>query len=47
MINNPWVNRVAVLTMMFMIYAAGYDSGKNQTAFASQQAGPCKTVVKP
>ena len=27
MINNPWINRITVLVVMFAIYAAGYGGG--------------------
>jgi len=47
MINNPCVNRIAALVMMFMIYAAGYASGKDQAVLAFQETRPCKITIKP
>jgi hypothetical protein len=31
MINNPFVNRLAVIVLMFAVYAAGVSGGREQT----------------
>ena len=31
MINNPIINRIAVVVLLVCVYAAGYDTAKQQT----------------
>jgi hypothetical protein len=47
MINNPWINRITVLVVMFAIYAAGYAGGRDQATLAHQQHFACHTNLKP
>ena len=35
MINNVWINRIATLVVLAMVYAAGYDSAKQQATQAA------------
>ncbi len=43
MIINPWINRIAVLVVMFAIYAAGYSGGRDQVL----NHPACNTNLKP
>jgi Flp pilus assembly protein protease CpaA len=47
MITNPWINRIAVLVVMFAIYAAGYAGGRDATILAHRQHPACNTNLKP
>ena len=47
MINNPWINRITVLVVMFAIYAAGYSGGRDQATLAHQQHPACHPNLKP
>ena len=37
MINNPIINRIAVVVLLACVYAAGYDTAKQQAAQADRQ----------
>ena len=47
MINNPFINRLAVIVLMFAVYAAGVSSGSEQTALTAQGEPVCQQVLKP
>lgn len=47
MINNPIVNRLAVLVLMFAVYAAGVSGGREQTVLTAQGTPVCHQVLKP
>jgi hypothetical protein len=47
MINNPIVNRLAVLVLMFAVYAAGISGGREQTVLTAQGEPVCQQVLKP
>ena len=47
MINNPIVNRLAVLVLMFAVYAAGVSGGREQTVLNAQGTPACQQVLKP
>jgi hypothetical protein len=47
MINNPFVNRLAVIVLMFAVYAAGVSGGREQTVLTSQGKPVCQQVLKP
>ena len=47
MINNPIVNRLAVIVLMFAVYAAGISGGREQTALTAQGEPVCQQVLKP
>lgn len=47
MINNPIVNRLAVLVLLFAVYAAGVSSGREQTVLSAQSTPVCQQVFKP
>ena len=36
MINNPFVNRLAVIVLMFAVYAEGVSGGREQTVVTAQ-----------
>lgn len=39
--NNIWINRLAILVLMFMLYAAGYSGGKDQLLQAHHAHPEC------
>ena len=47
MINNPIVNRLAVIVLMFAVYAAGVSGGLEQTVRNAQGEPVCQQVLKP
>ena len=47
MINNPIINRFAVIVLMFAVYAAGVSSGSEQTVLTAQGEPVCQQVLKP
>jgi hypothetical protein len=47
MINNPIVNRLAVIVLMFAVYAAGISNGREQTVLTAQGTPVCQQVLKP
>jgi hypothetical protein len=47
MITNPFVNRLAVIVLMFAVYAAGISSGREQTVLIAQGTPVCQQVFKP
>jgi hypothetical protein len=47
MINNPWLNRAAVLATLLMVYAAGYAGGKDQAIQAHHNHPACHANLKP
>lgn len=44
MINNPWINRVAALVLLAMVYAAGHHDGAMK---AHHQHPACQEQLKP
>ena len=47
MINNPFINRLAVIVLMFAVYAAGVSGGREQTMLSAQGEPVCQQVLKP
>jgi hypothetical protein len=47
MITNPFVNRLAVIALMFAVYAAGISNGREQTVLDAQGTPICQQVLKP
>jgi hypothetical protein len=47
MINNPIVNRIAVVVLLLAVYAAGYDTAKQQAAQADRQHPAAHLSLKP
>jgi hypothetical protein len=47
MIYNPWINRIAAIAVLLMIYAAGYSGGKDQAIQAYQNHPACHQNLKP
>ena len=47
MISNPFVNRLAVIALMFAVYAAGISNGREQTVLTAQSEPVCQQVLKP
>ena len=47
MINNPFINRLAVIVLMFAVYAAGVSGGREQTVLSAQGEPVCQQVLKP
>jgi len=43
MINNPWINRIAAIVLLAMVYVAGQDSGYR----AHHNHPACHQNVKP
>ena len=43
MINNPWINRAAVIVLMLCVYIAGVDSGTK----ANHEQPVCQPALKP
>jgi hypothetical protein len=46
-ISNPFVNRLAVIALMFAVYAAGISNGREQTVLTAQSEPVCQQVLKP
>jgi hypothetical protein len=47
MINNPLINRIAVLVLLACVYAAGFDTAKQQAAEANRQHPAAHLSLKP
>lgn len=47
MINNRWLNRCAVLAVMFMLYGVGVSAGRDQAAVAHHNHPACHPNLKP
>lgn len=47
MINNRWLNRCAVLAVMFMLYGVGVSAGRDQAAVAHHNHPVCHPNLKP
>ena len=47
MITNPTVNRIAVVVLLLAVYAAGYDTAKQQAAQADRQHPAAYLSLKP
>ena len=41
------IERFAVITLLVMVWAAGYDSGRNDTAQAHHDRPTCHLSLKP
>jgi hypothetical protein len=46
MITNPWINRITVLLLLCVIYAAGYSGGRDQATLRFNRPA-CNTNLKP
>ena len=46
-IMTPWTNRFAALALMAMVYALGYDIGRDATVQAHHNHPACHTNLKP
>jgi hypothetical protein len=47
MLNNPWINRAAALVLLLAVYAAGYDTAKQEAAQANRQHPAAHLSLKP
>jgi hypothetical protein len=47
MINNPIINRIAALVLLLAVYAAGYDTAKQEAAQANRQHPAAHLSLKP
>jgi len=47
MINNPIINRIAVFVLLLAVYAAGYDTAKQEAAQANRQHPTAHLSLKP
>jgi hypothetical protein len=47
MINNPWLNRCAVLVLMFGFYGIGIAAGRDEAKLAHYNHPACHTNLKP
>ena len=47
MINNLIINRLAVIVLLACVYAAGYDTAKQQAAEADRQHPAAHLSLKP
>jgi len=45
MVTNPWINRFAALTLLFMMYAVGISVGRDQAAEAHHNHPACHQRV--
>lgn len=44
---TPWTNRFAALALMAMVYALGYDIGRDAAVQAHHNHPACHTNLKP
>jgi hypothetical protein len=44
---NPWLNRIAAVTLIFMMYGVGISVGREQATIAHQQHPACHPNLKP
>ena len=47
MINNPIINRIAVVVLLVCVYAAGYDTAKQQAVETDRQHPAAHLSLKP
>lgn len=47
MITNPWINRIATLVVLVMVYAAGYDTARQEPAQAHHNHPGAHQPLKP
>jgi hypothetical protein len=47
MINNPWLNRAAVLATLLMVYAAGWAGGKDTALKIRLDHPACQMPLRP
>ncbi len=47
MVTNPWINRFAALTLLFIMYAVGISVGRDQVMQAHYQHPACHPNLKP
>jgi hypothetical protein len=47
MISNPIINRIAIVVLLFCLYAAGYDSAKQETVKAHHNCTADHLPLKP
>ena len=47
MLANPIINRIAIVVLLFCLYAAGYDSAKQETVKAHHNCGAEHLPLKP
>lgn len=45
--NNPWIKRFAVLTIMFGFYSIGIAAGRDQAVQAHHNHPACHANLKP
>jgi hypothetical protein len=44
---NPWINRVAALALLLVVYVAGRVDGRDQTVTAMANHPACYQELKP
>jgi hypothetical protein len=44
---NPWLNRLTVLALLAMVYAAGHDAGRIAAVQAHNNHPACQQNLKP
>jgi hypothetical protein len=47
MLTNPIINRIAIVVLLFCLYAAGYDSAKQETVKAHHNCTAEHLPLKP
>lgn len=47
MLTNPWINRAALLVLMFMLYGIGIAAGRDQATMAHHNHPACHPNLKP
>lgn len=47
MITNRWINRCALLVLMFMLYGIGIAAGRDQATLAHHNSPACHPNLKP
>ncbi len=47
MLSNPVINRIAIVVLLFCLYAAGYDSAKQETVKAHHNCTADHLPLKP
>ncbi len=47
MITNVWINRIATVVVLVMVYAAGYDTARQEAAQAHHNHPAAHQPLKP
>ena len=47
MINNLWINRIATIVVLVMVYAAGYDTARQEAVQAHHNHPAAHQPLKP